>query len=287
MDRNPYLPPEHRERQRAKAIDDLGGVDSPEYQRHWLGKWPDLDNSLRVFRYFPDLNGYTGDPPKCNAYGIGLDPGGTLDAEAAVVVGHGNGVFQAGVWKPDGLAWIVDEDETDKGEGGSWDDSAVRLGPLISRWEPTDAFYDYGSARKDGMKLILDADKRISFKAVPAKDVEQEVKRVNAMFASRKLWVRRGSKLETVLKVCMWDPRARAKGKSVMAKGKLKQNLADALRAALWAVETFAVETFAVEPDAHTARQLRIRQEISEAMAAADKTDYASLVGADSPGVDW
>jgi hypothetical protein len=270
MDRNPFLPAESRERQRAKAIEDLGGIDSADYQRHWLGIWPTLDNSLRVFRYFPDLNGYAGDPPPCKWYGLGLDPGGVLDAEALVMVGHGNG---------DGAAWVVDEDETAKGEGGSYDDTADRVTPLVTRWNPLDAFYDYGSARKDGMKLILDADKRISFKAVPSKDPEQEILRINRMLAARKLWIRKGSKLEQVMKVSMWDARARAAGKSVFAKSKaLKQNLADALRASLWAVEAFS-KSPEPEPDPRQANQLRIRREIDAALDRESAADYESLVG--------
>jgi len=268
MDRNPYLPPAERERQRAAAIIDLGGVESPLYQRHWLGIWPSLDNSLRVFRYFPHLNGYDGEAPACKWTSIGLDPGGVLDAEALVVVGHGNG---------DGNAWVVDEDETEKGEGGSWDDTGDRVTPMVLRWKPLDAYYDYGSARKDGMKIILDADKRISFKAVPAKDVEGEVVRINRMLAARKLWIRRGSRLETVMKVASWDARARAAGKCIMAKGKLKQNLADALRAALWAVESYANPP---EPEVspHEARQRAIRAAIEAASSVVDRGDYAAAV---------
>jgi len=269
MNRNPYLPPASREEQRAKALIDLGGEDSPEFQRHWKGMWPTLDNSLRVFRYWPDANGFDGEAPKCKWYSIGLDPGGTLDAEALIVVGHGNG---------DGCAWVADEDETAKGEGGSWDDTGDRVTPMVTRWNPLDAFYDYGSARKDGMKIILDADKRISFKAVPSKDPENEVMRINRMLAAKKLWIRRGSKLETVMKCAMWDPRARATGKSVMAKGKLKQNLADALRAALWAVESYAAPP-TPDPTPHEARQIRLRREIQEAMDLEYAADYESLVG--------
>ena|GEM_PF-6548938 len=269
MMRNPFLPPASREEQRARALVDLGGEESPEYQRHWLGLWPSLDNSLRVFRYFPDLNGYEGEAPKCRHYAIGLDPGGVMDAEAAIVVGHANG---------DGATWVVDEDETAKGEAGSWDDSAVRLGPLIDLWRPLDAYYDYGSAKKDAMQLILDADRRISFKAVPSKDPEQEVIRINRLFAAKKLWIRRGSKLENVLKLSMWDARARAAGKAVMSKGKLKQNLADALRAAMWAVEAYKAPA-EPEPTPHEARQIRLRREIQEAMDRESASDYESLVG--------
>ena len=278
MDRNPFLPEASRLEQRAKALIDLGGEDAPEFVRHWKGQWPSLDNSLRVFRYFPELNGYDGEPPQFRIYGLGLDPGGTLDAEALVVVGHGNGVRVDGRWHPDGAIYVVDEDETDKGAGGSWEDTGDRVSPLVARWKPADAFYDYGSARKDGLAVILDADKRLSFKAVPAKDVEQEVRRINQLFAAKKLWVKRGSKLDTVLRVSMWDPKARVLGKSVIAKGRLKQNLGDALRAALWACESFARPPDPPLPP-HEERQRRIRAEIAAAQAAAGAEDYNALVG--------
>lgn len=262
---NPFLAPEAIAEQRAAAVEELG-EDSPDFIRHWEGKWPALDNALRVYRYFPDVNGYDGDAPSCARYSLGLDPGGVRDAEAAVMVGHTPG---------EGAAWVVDEDDSGKGKGGDWSDTEVRLDPMIARWNPLDLFYDYGSAKK-AANLVIEGDRNVRLEPVPMKDLDIEIPRINKLFAQKKLWVRRGSKLEADLLYLTWDAKARAAGRNKYA-NTWKQNLCDALRAALWAVEAFAKPE---EPE-ESPRERRQR-EIRESIARAQTTDYSQLV---DPGV--
>jgi hypothetical protein len=268
---NPFLAAEDIAEQRAKAAEELG-PESGDFRRHWDGVWPDLDDVLRVFKYDPLVNGYDGDPPRCERYALGLDPGGVQDAEAAVMLGHALGK---------GEAWVVDEYDSGKGKGGSWDTTADALSPLIARWKPLDLFYDYGSAKK-ATQLALDADRRARLEPVPMKDLDVEIPRVNRLFSLRKLWVRRGSKLEADLLYTTWDAKARAAGRNKYS-SEWKQNLCDALRAALWAVEGYANP-----PPSEESPRERKQREIREAIERTEQTDYSNLV---DPGVvlgsDW
>ncbi len=228
MRRNPFLPEDTREEMIAEAKEEYG-AESPYFMRHWLGIWPTADNSLRMFRYSRELNGYDGDPPPCKFYSLGLDPGGTLDAEAVIVVGHGNA---------DGHIWHVDEDVSEKKQGGDWDVTGERVGPMVRRWKPTWRGMDYGSANKNGQIIRYQNDALIRMEAVPDKDPEQEAMRINILFNQRRLWIKRGSKLERDLLYTIWDADELANGKVVQSK-KYKQNAGDALRAAMWGVRGY------------------------------------------------
>jgi hypothetical protein len=258
---NPFLPPEALAEQRAKAAEELGETSS-DFRRHWDGVWPDLDDDLRVFKYRPDLNGYDGDAPVCQRYALGLDPGGVQDAEAAVILGHTLGV---------GQAWVVAEDDSGAGSGGSWDDTGRRLAPLIETWRPLDAFYDYGSAKK-ALGQVLDGDSRLRLEPVPMKDLDVEIPRLNKLFMTRKLWIRRGSRLERDLLYTTWDAKARAAGRNKYSSS-WKQNLCDALRAALWAFEGYANP-----PEQELSPRERKQREIRENIERAETTDYSQLV---------
>jgi hypothetical protein len=258
---NPHLPPEAIAEQRAKAMEELG-ADSPDFIRHWDGLWPALDNALRVFRYFPDVNGFDGDAPPCNRYALGLDPGGVRDSEAAVMLGHNPGK---------GEAWVVDEDDSGKGRGGDWQDTEVRLDPMIHRWNPLDLFYDYGSAKK-AANLVIEGDRNVRLEPVPMKDLDIEIPRVNKLFARKALWVKRGSKLEQDLLYLTWDAKARAVGRNKYA-STWKQNLCDALRAALWAVEGYANP-----PEDEVSPREKRQREIRAMVAQAAEDDYGKLV---------
>lgn len=264
---NPFLPEADRLEQRAKAADELG-EDSGDFKRHWDGLWPDLDDDLRVFRYHPDRNGYD-DVAPClmDRFSLGLDPGGVQDAEAVVILGHKLGTGQCAV---------VDEEDSGKAKGGDWDTTELRLGPLIERWKPLDLYYDYGSAKK-AAHLAIEADRRVRLEPVPMKDLDVEIPRVNRLFQQRKLWIKRGSKLEKDLLYTTWDAKSRAAGKNKYSSS-WKQNLCDALRAALWAFEGYAVDEGPQE-DARTRKQ----REIREAIARSEQTDYSQLV---DPGVN-
>lgn len=271
MKDNPFLAPEYVAEQRAKAAEELG-ENSSDFRRHWNGEWPDLDDELRVFKYDPAVNGYDGEPPRCERYALGLDPGGVQDAEAAVMLGHELGK---------GEAWAVDEYDSGKGRGGDWDTTSDALSPLVARWKPLDLFYDYGSAKK-AANLVFDSDRRVRLEPVPMKDLDVEIPRVNRLFKLRKLWIRRGSKLEADLLYTTWDAKAREAGRNKYST-QWKQNLGDALRAALWAVEGYANP-----PPAEESPRERKQREIREAIERTEQTDYAQLV---DPGVnagpDW
>jgi hypothetical protein len=271
MNNNTHLPPESIAEQRAKAVLELG-EDSSEFKRHWEGIWPDLDDELRVFQYDPAVNGYDGEAPPCERYALGLDPGGVQDAEAAVMLGHELGK---------GEAWVVDEYDSGKGQAGGFDTTEDRLSPMYQRWRPVDLFYDYGSAKK-AAQLALDADRRVRLEPVPMKDLDIEIPRINRMFKLRKLWVRKSSRLEADLLYTTWDAKARSKGKNKQS-SQWKQNLGDALRAALWAVEGYANPP----PEQESPRE-RKQREIREAIERTESTDYSQLVDPGvSAGVDW
>lgn len=264
---NPFLDPAEAAEQRAKAAEEQG-EESGDFRRHWDGVWPALDDQLRVFNYLPDKNGYDGEPPPCARYALGLDPGGVRDAEAAVMLGHTPGDGRAGIW-------VVDEDDSGKGKGGDWEDTEVRLDPMIARWNPLDLFYDYGSAKK-AANLVIEGDRNVRLEPVPMKDLDIEIPRVNKLFAAGVLWVRRGSKLEKDLLYLTWDAKARAVGRNKYSSA-WKQNLCDALRAALWAVEAFSKPE---EPEENPRE--RRQREIREAIERSESTDYNQLV---DPGV--
>ncbi len=203
------------------------GENNPDFLRHWLGKWPSLDSANRVYLYDPAVNGYDGEPPLFNQYSLGLDPGGVKDSEAVVVVGHGYGL----------PAYHVDEVVSAKKEGGSWDDSADRVGPLVDRWNPSTRYYDYGSAHKSALSLIYQKSKCITMEAVPGKSPYDEARQINALFAQRKLFIKRGSKLEQDLLYCAWDAESLGGGGQKPKYSRAyKQDAADALRCAMWAV---------------------------------------------------
>jgi hypothetical protein len=266
MNDNPHLPPESIVEQRAKAAEELG-EESGDFKRHWDGVWPALDDQLRVFAYDPDVNGYDAPPPACQRYALGLDPGGVQDAEAAVMLGHGLGT---------GQAWVVDEYDSGKGKGGDWDTTEDALSPMVVQWKPLDLFYDYGSAKK-AANLAIEADRRVRLEPVPMKDLDIEIPRINRLFKLKKLWVKRGSKLEKDLLYTTWDAKARSAGKNKYASS-WKQNLCDALRASLWAMEGYA------DPPAEEENpRARKQREINEAIERSEQTDYSSLV---DPGVN-
>ena len=108
----------------------------PDFLRHWCGKWPATNNALRVVHYDRDSHGYDVGSQRMsfNLRAMGLDPGGVLDAEALVVVGHGN---------PDGIVYHIDEEVTEKKEGGDWDDSGERVGPMQEKHGCHIRYYDY------------------------------------------------------------------------------------------------------------------------------------------------
>jgi hypothetical protein len=114
------------------------------------------------------------------------------------------------------------------------------------------------------------------------KDLDIEIPRINRMFKLRKLWVRKGSRLEADLLYTTWDAKARAAGKNKQST-QWKQNLGDALRAALWAVEGYRNPP----PEEESPRE-RKQREIREAIERTESTDYSQLVDPGvSAGVDW
>lgn len=252
MRRNPFLDPEARAHQIEKAKRELGET-SPDYLRHWCGLWPAEDNALRMFRYSRELNGYDGDPPVCARYALGLDPGGKVDAEAVVVLGFGNG---------DGAIWHVDEDVSGKKDGGDWDVTGERVGPMVARYSPEWLGFDYGSANKSGLIVRYQKDTLITLSAVPDKDPEQESIRINQLFAQRRLWIKRGSALERDLLYTVWDAKSLAAGKPKQNKNAYKQNAGDALRAAAWGVDGYSDISQQPE-DPVAARRARIAAEIA------------------------
>lgn len=207
------------------------GERNPDFMRHWCGQWPDVDNALRVYHYDPEHNGYDGPGPECSMYSLGLDPGGVRDSEAVVVVGHG---------RPDGRIYAVGETVSAKKEGGDWDDTADRVGPLVDQYSPAHRFYDYGSANKGALTLMYMQDRAILMDAVPDKDPYNESKRINVLFAQRRLFIRRGSKLEQDMLYTTWDAETLGGGGQKPKYSKsYKQDAADALRAAMWGVYAY------------------------------------------------
>ena len=204
------------------------GEFSPDYLRHWCGQWPKLDNALRVYHYMPEVNGYDGDAPLRKLYSLGLDPGGVRDSEAVVVIGHGD---------VDGMVYAVDETVSKKREGGDWDDTGDRVGPLNDVYKCHARYYDYGSAHKDALTIIWQKDQRIVLTAVPSKDPYAESKRINALFSQRRLFIKRGSKLELDMLYTMWEKNSLGGGgKKPKYDGSYKQDAADAFRCAMWGV---------------------------------------------------
>lgn len=207
------------------------GERNPDFMRHWEGQWPEVDNALRVYHYDPEKNGYDGEPPACAMHSLGLDPGGVRDSEAVVVVGHG---------RSDGAIYHVDEDVTAKKEGGDWDDTADRVGPMCDKYNPANRYYDYGSANKGALTLIYMKDRQILMDAVPPKDPYNESKRINVLFAKGQLFIRRGSKLERDMLYTTWDPETLGGGGQKPKYSRAyKQDAADALRAAMWGVYAY------------------------------------------------
>jgi len=277
MNDNPYLTPEAREEQRAAALIDYGSDQDPDYLRHWCGLWPTEDNALRMFRYSREKNSYEGAPPICVRHSLGLDPGGTVDAEAVVMVGFGNG---------DGLIWHVDEDVSEKRQGGGWDITGERVGPMCERWNPERRYYDYGSVKKGSQALLYAQDKRVFVEPVPEKDPEQESVRINRLFQQGRLWIKKDSKLEKDLLYTVWDAKSLAAGKPVQNKSAYKQNACDALRSAMWGVDGYA------EPPTPAAVPLTDEQQYRKKLEAAispkqtigPKDRYGAILKTSSPG---
>jgi len=228
MDRNTHLTDAERDRLRAAAKAELG-ESSPQYVRHWLGLWPTTDNSLRVYRYFPDRHGYSGgrvpgqDP---EAY-LGLDPGGLSSAESVQVFTRST----------DGHVWHVDEVESEPREGGGYDLTGERVGPLDAKWRPLRRVMDPGSAQKSGLLLRYQQDTLITMEAQTGKDRVAEVQRINRMFELGVLHILRGSRLERILLTACWDPRTLDGGKAPDYDAPTKRNggpnAADAMRCAV------------------------------------------------------
>jgi len=235
---NAALDPEAAERLYNAEKERLGETNL-DFIRHWEGRWPTVDNALRVYHYDPEANGYKGDPGEFELYSLGLDPGGVRDSEAVVVVGHGSG---------GGPIYAVDEAISEKKQGGGWDDTADRVGPLVDKYNPAHRFYDYGSANKSALTLIYMQDRQILMEAVPDKDPYNESKRINALFATGRLFIRRGSKLERDMLYTTWDPETLGSGKKPKYSAAWKQDGADALRAAMWGVYAFQPEPKQAKP---------------------------------------
>lgn len=236
MDRNPWLPADARELQRENAKRELG-ENSPDYLRHWLGLWPpDDNNALRCVRYFPAINGYDGEPPIFAYHSLGLDPGGTQDPEGVVVVGWGNKTLRG---DDDGLIYAVGEDISERREGGDWDNTGARVGPLVNRFKPERKFLDYGSAKKSGQIVQYQKDQLITLDAVPDKNPDAEFLRLSILFQAKRLFVKRGSLLEKDLLKTTWDPKSLSVGRPKVS-GTYKPTALDALRAAMWGVDGYA-----------------------------------------------
>jgi hypothetical protein len=243
---------------------------NPDFIRHWLGLWPELDFALRVYHYDPALNSYSENAPVCPLHSLGLDPGGVRDSEAVVIVGHGN---------TDGLIWHVDEKVTPKKAGGAWnhtDDetkeqaaaevSADRVGALNEKWKPHKKYYDWGSAHKDALALIWNKTTTIMLEGVPSKSPYDEAQRINELFAQRRLFIKKGSKLEQDLMYTTWDEKSLGGGEQKPKYSRdWKQDAADALRCAMWAIWT-------TEPKERPI--VRLTPEQAEAKRIADKVAY-------------
>ena len=251
------------------------GERHPDFLRHWLGLWPKLDNALRVYHYDPDVNGYDGIPPVCSMRTLGLDPGGVRDSEALEVIGHGN---------HDGLIWHIDEEVTAKKAGGDWNHkedeteeealtrvSADRVGEMNAKWKPYKRFYDWGSAHKGALALIWKKATTILIDAVPSKDPYNESKLINELLAQKRLFIRRGSKLEQDLMYTCWEEKSLGGGgqKPVYSTA-WKQNAADALRAAMWGVWSHVGEP---KPAVHLTDVEREAKRIADGEAYKRKPD--------------
>ncbi len=252
---NKALDPEAAERLYEAEKERLGATNI-EFIRHWEGRWPSVDNALRVYHYDSAVNGYDGDAPECELYSLGLDPGGVRDSEAVVVVGHGSG----------GPIYAVAEEISEKKQGGGWDDTADRVGPLVEKYNPAYRFYDYGSANKSALTLIYMQDRQILMDAVPDKDPFNESKRINVLFATGRLFIRRGSKLERDMLYTTWDADTLGSGKKPKYSAAWKQDGADALRAAMWGV-------YAFQPEVRV-KQLPLDAVAAEAKRIADGEAY-------------
>ncbi len=219
------------------------GAKSSDFLRHWCGVWPERDFALLVYHYDPLVNGYDGPAPDCHLRSLGLDPGGVKDSEAVIVIGHG---------AQDGVVYHLDEDVSEKGDGGSWDDSGDRVGPMVDKWTPQKKFYDWGSAHKDSLTLIYQKDRHIVMEGVPSKNPYAESKRINQLLETGRLKIRRGSKLEADLLYTMWDEESLGKDSKPKYSKSYKQDAADGLRCAMWGTHNWmAKEKFAVvETDA-------------------------------------
>jgi len=236
------------------------GEKSPDFMRHWLGLWPDENNALRVYHYDPDKNGYDGDAPPCFLRSLGLDPGGVKDSEAIVVLGQ----------TTDDVIYHIDEDVTEKGQGGSWDDSGDRVGPMNEKWKPQKRFYDWGSAHKDALTIVYQRDQHIVMEGVPSKDPYNESKRINLLLEQGRLFIKRGSKLEADFLYTNWDEDSLGEGgkKPVYSKA-YKQDAADGCRCAMWGLSAYLKEE---KPKAKTEQEKE--QEAIAELLKGNRTKY-------------
>ena len=227
---NPFLPQDSKERLFEAAKIELGEK-SGDFMRHWKGQWPDSDDFLRCYQYFPNINGYDGEPPSLPRHSLGLDLGGVLDAEAVVVLAHGSSEESL-----KNLIYHVDEVVSPKKAGGGYDVTGDRVGPMQDKWNCEKRFFDYGSANKSNLTLIYQRDRHIIMEAVPPKRPFIEIQRINRLFRERRLFIKRGSQLEKDLLYVSWDKETLGLGKTPKYGSIYKQDAADALRAAMWGV---------------------------------------------------
>lgn len=253
---NPWIPNAAQELEMARL---RLGEDNPLFQRHWLGKWAH-DPDAMVYRYDQARNGYKGDAPVTPYYAIGLDPAGTSDREALVVIGFGG---------RDGKIWHVADVVTDAGAGGSFDDTADRLVELDERYQPVKTFYDYGSAKK-ALPTFYRRDKAIRVEPVPFKDLDVEISRVNSLLLCGRLMVRQGSDLELDLMTVTWDDRARAVGRHQYTSA-CHPDVADAMRAALHGVDAGELSAPPLKPANDVERE---KQRIQDVYDAVKKPKY-------------
>lgn len=253
MQRNPYLPADSLLEQREKAKAELG-EDNPDYQRHWLGKWPEADNAARVYRWDPEKHIFT-DMPVCDLYISGTDPAGVRDREATVILGVRNDADKI---------WAVFEDVSAKGDGGDYCKTAEILKKGQQSFKPLRSFYDYGSAAKGMLATTHNRDFSIYLEPVPPKSLDFEIPRLNALFKSGRLLInrQRTPELAADLAGVHWDLKERAKGRNKYDTKTPHPDVADALRAALWGVPGFAPEPKQAKPQ--KTEEERVRDEINE-----------------------
>lgn len=237
---NPYLSHESIREQMEKAKAELG-EDSPDFQRHWLGIWPDADNASRVYRWNPLIHTYEGPPPICQYYASGTDPAGVRDREVTVVIGWNDN---------DDRIWVIAENVSKKGEGGDYCATAEVLKTFKKSFPNMRAWYDFGSAAKSMLVTTMTQDFAMYVEAVPPKSLDFEIPRVNGLFKSGRLLVNKAvtPELAADLANALWNLEAKAKGQNKYSTLGPHPDCADALRASLWGVPGFARDPKAKAP---------------------------------------